>query len=87
MSSFKDFETDIASFRMHSLRAGVGSAAANAGVADRHVYLDYAVTTGTHHAQEIDEKTALQTSHIEESNIIKFTLICHNNNNNNNNHE
>ena len=35
---------------------------------------DSAVTTGKHHAQEIDRETALQTSQNEETDRIPFTL-------------
>ena len=40
-------------------------------------YPDSAVTTGKHHAQEIDRETALQTSQNEETDRIPFTLTYH----------
>ena len=40
-------------------------------------YPDSAVTTGKHGAQEIDRKTALQTSQNQETNSIPFTLTYH----------
>ena len=40
-------------------------------------YPDSAVTTGKHHAQEIDQETALQTSQNEETDKIPFTLTYH----------
>ena len=43
----------------------------------KHGYADSAVTTGKHRAQEIDRKTALQTSQNEETDRIPFTLTCH----------
>ena len=36
-----------------------------------------AVTTGKHHAQEVDRETALQTSQSEETSRIPFTLSYH----------
>ena len=43
----------------------------------RRSYPDSAVTTGKHHAQEIDRETGLQTSQNEETNRIPFTLTYH----------
>ena len=40
----------------------------------KHGYPDSAVTTGTHHAQEIDWEAGLQTSQNEETDRIPFTL-------------
>ena len=40
-------------------------------------YPDSAVTTGKHHAQEVDRETALQTSQNEETSRIPFTLTYH----------
>ena len=40
-------------------------------------YLDSAVTTGKHRAQDIDRETALQTSQNEETDRIPFTLTYH----------
>ena len=40
-------------------------------------YPDYAVTTGKHDAQEIDQETALETLQNEETDRIPFTLTYH----------
>ena len=40
-------------------------------------YLDSAVTTSKHRAQEIDRETALQTSQNEETDGIPFTITYH----------
>ena len=43
----------------------------------KHGYPDSAVNTGKHRRQEIDRKTALQTSQNEETNRIPFILTYH----------